>query len=206
MQISMKTENSTEKRCDWCSDDPLYEEYHDLVWGRPVSDSKDLFAKLCLDGQQAGLSWITILRKQADYYRNFANFEPAQVARFDATRIDALLQDRTIIRNRLKLEAIVKNARAYLRMQESGESFGPFLWSFVGHRPIINAWPRIEDVPVSNEQSQAMSKALKRRGFSFVGPTICYAFMQATGLIMDHLTTCHCYEACRAKAEQFDPG
>lgn len=187
-------------RCDWCSDDPIYQDYHDHVWGRPVTDARDLFAKLCLDGQQAGLSWITILKKQPAYYDAFAQFDPVRLAQFNADDVDRLMTDPGIVRNRLKIESILRNARAYLAMEAEGEDFVPFIWSFVEYQPQINQWAQIKDVPVTTAESEAMSRALKKRGFNFVGPTICYAFMQATGLVMDHLVSCHCHDECRELA------
>ncbi|PTY38899.1 DNA-3-methyladenine glycosylase I [Saccharospirillum sp. MSK14-1] len=193
------------RRCGWCSGDALYQAYHDRVWGRPVRDSRELFAKLCLDGQQAGLSWLTILKKQDNYYRAFADFDPEAIAAFSDEDLAERLTDPGIVRNRLKVESIRRNARAYLAMMDAGEDFAVFLWSFVGGQPIINRWQRLDQIPVSTDEAQAMSKALKKRGFNFVGPTICYAFMQATGLVMDHLTDCHCFEACDAEARAFAP-
>ncbi len=192
------------KRCDWCGEDPIYQDYHDQVWGRPVVDDRDLFAKLCLDGQQAGLSWITILRKQPTYYEAFAQFDPYALAEFTEADMEQRLQNPGIVRNRLKVQSIVRNARAYVAMEEAGEAFAPFLWSFVGGRPIVNQWRKMSDIPVSTPESEAMSKALKKRGFNFVGPTICYAFMQATGLVMDHTQDCHCYDECHSLASGFD--
>lgn len=189
------------KRCDWCSDDPIYQDYHDTVWGRPVTDSRDLFAKLCLDGQQAGLSWITILKKEAAYYDAFAQFDPTRLVQFGAEDVERLMTKPGIVRNRLKIESVLRNARAYLAMEADGENFVHFIWSFVDYKPQINQWQRIEDVPVVTPESEAMSKALKKRGFNFVGPTICYAFMQATGLVMDHVIDCHVHETCRTLAQ-----
>ncbi|MDF2179738.1 DNA-3-methyladenine glycosylase I [Aliiglaciecola sp. CAU 1673] len=181
-------------RCGWVSDDPLYRKYHDDVWGRPQWDSKTLFAKLCLDGQQAGLSWITILKKQANYEAAFYDFDPDKIAAFDESDVERLLLNPGIVRNRLKVWSIIKNARAYLAMVEQGEDFSEFLWKFVGGTPIQNRWTDLSQVPASTPESDAMSKALKKRGFSFVGSTICYAFMQAVGMVNDHLVQCHCYE------------
>lgn len=186
-------------RCSWCGDDPQYVEYHDKVWGRPVYDAKVLFEKLCLDGQQAGLSWITILRKQQNYERAFANFEPSEIVKFDEVKIEELMQDTGIVRNRLKINSIIKNANAFLRYEEEhGKgSFSPFLWSFVGGKPIQNQWQAMSEVPAETEESKAMSKQLKKLGFSFVGPTICYAFMQAVGMVNDHLVNCPAYLECK---------
>ncbi|NIP79733.1 MAG: DNA-3-methyladenine glycosylase I, partial [Gemmatimonadetes bacterium] len=156
-----------------------------------------LFAKLLLDGAQAGLSWITILRKRENYYRAFDDFDPEAMARYDDARIEALLQDPGIVRNRQKVNAFVKNARAYLALQEE-DSFSDFLWSFVDGAPVQNAWERLDQLPAETERSTAMSRALKSRGFTFVGPTICYAFMQAVGMVNDHVVSCHRYQPVRA--------
>lgn len=181
-------------RCKWVSNDPIYQEYHDTVWGVPVYDSQQLFAKLCLDGQQAGLSWITILKKQHNYEEAFANFDPAVIATFDDQKVEQLLQNRGIVRNRLKVNSIIKNAKGYMAYIEGGGDFSTFLWSFVGGKPKVNHFSSIEQLPVQTEESLAMSKALKKMGFNFVGPTICYAFMQAVGMVNDHTTDCFCYK------------
>lgn len=183
-------------RCPWCGNDPLYVHYHDTVWGRPEYDDLALFEKLCLDGQQAGLSWITILRKQDAYRAAYAGFDPEQIARFDEAKVNELLQDPGIIRNRLKVHSIIKNARGYLAMQEQGIGFSDFLWSFVNHQPVQNHWRSLEEVPVATPASEAMSRALKKAGFTFVGPVIVYAFMQATGMVNDHLVQCPQHRAC----------
>ncbi|MBO2639393.1 DNA-3-methyladenine glycosylase I [Shewanella algae] len=180
-------------RCGWVTDDPLYQEYHDKVWGRPVYDAKELFAKLCLDGQQAGLSWLTILKKQANYERAFARFDPQVIAGFDQAKIEELLQDPGIVRNRAKVNSIVRNAKAYLAFVEQGNDFSEFLWSFVGGIPKVNRFETLTQVPAQTPESEAMSKALKKLGFNFCGPTICYAFMQAVGMVNDHLLDCCCY-------------
>ena len=189
-----------EERCPWCGDDPIYVAYHDTVWGVPEYDSLALFEKLCLDGQQAGLSWITILKKQASYRNAYDQFDPERIARYDQQKIESLLNDPGIIRNRLKVASIIRNAKSYLRLTANGESFSDFLWSFVGGEPVQNQWTAFEDVPVFTDQAQAMSKALKREGFNFVGPTIVYAFMQATGMVNDHLVHCPRHAQCRALA------
>jgi len=189
-----------EERCPWCGDDPIYVAYHDTVWGVPEYDSLALFEKLCLDGQQAGLSWITILKKQASYRNAYDQFDPERIARYDEQKIELLLKDPGIIRNRLKVASIIRNAKSYLRLTANGESFSDFLWSFVGGEPVQNQWTAFEDVPVFTDQAQAMSKALKREGFNFVGPTIVYAFMQATGMVNDHLVHCPRHAQCRALA------
>lgn len=180
-------------RCGWVSEDPLYQDYHDKVWGRPEYDAKQLFAKLCLDGQQAGLSWITILKKQQNYEQLFAGFEPSLIAEFDQDRVEALMLEPGIVRNRLKINSIIKNAKAYLAFVEQGNDFSAFLWSFVGGTPKVNQFTSLSQVPAQTPESEAMSKALKKLGFNFVGPTICYAFMQAVGMVNDHTTDCHCH-------------
>lgn len=197
----------TTERCPWCGTDPLYVAYHDEVWGRPETDDLALFEKLCLDGQQAGLSWITILRKQQNYRQAYDHFDPEKIARYDEARIESLLANPGIIRNRLKVESIIRNARAFLTFRERDESFAGFLWSFVGDQPRQNRWRSFSEVPVSTPESEAMSRALKKAGFNFVGPTIVYAFMQATGMVNDHLVQCPAHEPCRqlGSAERFSP-
>lgn len=186
----MSDEHKDQGRCPWCGDDPLYQQYHDEVWGKPRWDSQDLFAKLCLDGQQAGLSWITILRKEKTYYEAYDNFDPKLIVQYDEAKKEALLKNPGVIRNKLKVNSIIKNAQGYLEIEENEGSFSDYIWSFVGGQPIINSWKSMAEVPVSTPESEAMSKALKKRGFTFVGPTICYAFMQAVGMVNDHLVTC----------------
>lgn len=189
-----------QERCPWCGDDPIYVDYHDRVWGVPEYDDLALFEKLCLDGQQAGLSWLTILKKQATYRAAYDQFDPARIARYDDEKIRSLLVDPGIIRNRLKVESIIRNARSYLQLTAGGASFSEFLWSFVGGSPIQNHWRAFEEVPVYTPEAQAMSESLKSAGFNFVGPTIVYAFMQATGMVNDHLTHCPRHAECRALA------
>ncbi len=184
------------ERCPWCGTDPLYVHYHDTVWGRPEYDDLALFEKLCLDGQQAGLSWITILRKQGSYREAYDHFDPERIVHYDQARIEKLLTNPGIIRNRLKVKSIIKNARGFLELREQGIGFSDFLWSFVDGSPIQNRWHSIDQVPVTTPESEAMSAALKRAGFTFVGPTIVYAFMQATGMVNDHLLHCPQHEAC----------
>lgn len=185
------------ERCSWCGSDPQYIHYHDTVWGRPVADSQELFAKLCLDGQQAGLSWITILRKQKNYEKAYCDFDPEQIVQLPESYKDELMQNAGIIRNKLKIESIFKNARAYLKLREKGTHFNEFLWQFSDGTPRIFA-RQGGDIPTSDEVSDTMAKALKKAGFSFVGTTICYAFMQAVGMVNDHVVSCHCYDAvCR---------
>lgn len=189
-----------EERCPWCGDDPVYVAYHDTVWGVPEYSDLALFEKLCLDGQQAGLSWITILKKQASYRAAYDHFDPERIARYDEHKIQSLLNDPGIIRNRLKVESIIRNARSYLRLTSGNTSFSDYLWSFVGGEPVQNQWTIFEDVPVFTAEANAMSIALKREGFNFVGPTIVYAFMQATGMVNDHLVCCPRHAQCRALA------
>ncbi|HET8799905.1 MAG TPA: DNA-3-methyladenine glycosylase I [Marinobacter sp.] len=184
------------ERCPWCGNDPLYVHYHDTVWGCPEYDDLALFEKLCLDGQQAGLSWITILRKQESYRAAYDHFNPERIVHYDESRVAELLNDPGIIRNRLKVQSIIKNARGYLALRDKGIGFSEFLWSFVGNRPVQNHWHSLAEVPTATPESEAMSKALKRAGFTFVGPTIVYAFMQATGMVNDHLVQCPRHQAC----------
>lgn len=191
------------KRCDWCSEDEIYQTYHDNVWGRPVRDSRELFAKLCLDGQQAGLSWLTILKKQHTYYQAYDQFNPELIVKYNDKKITELLDNKGVIRNKLKVQSIIKNARGFLKIEAEGTPFNQFLWAFVDGKPIINHWESMSEIPTTSPESDAMSKALKKRGFSFVGSTICYAFMQAVGMVQDHLTSCHCYEASTAQARNF---
>ena len=189
-------------RCSWCGDDELYVKYHDEVWGVPIYDDKLLFAKLILDGAQAGLSWITILRKRDNYWQAFDNFEPEKIAQYGENEVNQLLQNSGIVRNRLKIQATIKNAKGFLAIQEKHGSFGDFLWQFVEGSPKQNAWNTSADVPTETAESRAMSKALKKWGFSFVGPTICYAFMQAVGLCNDHLVSCFRHAECLALSDQ----
>ncbi len=184
---------SNKKRCAWVGDEPLYLAYHDKEWGVPCYDDRALFELLILEGAQAGLSWITILKKRDNYRRLFDNFEAKKIVRYTPKKIERLLQDPGIVRNRLKVEATVTNARAFLELQREPEGFSGFIWSFVGGKPIKNSPRSIKDVPVSTPESAALSKALKKRGFKFVGTTICYAFMQAAGLVNDHTVDCFRY-------------
>ncbi len=177
-------------RCPWATDDPLYIAYHDREWGVPLHDDRALFEFLVLEGAQAGLSWLTILRKRENYRRAFDGFDPAAVARFDEARVAALLDDPGIIRNRLKINAAVGNASAFLKVQDEFGSFAAYMWAFVGGRPIVNRWESLRQVPAQTTESRALSQDLKRRGFSFVGPTIMYAHMQAVGMVNDHLVGC----------------
>lgn len=182
-------DNLTISRCPWPSTE-LDIAYHDQEWGVPVHDDRTFFEFLTLEGAQAGLSWSTILRKRDNYRRAFADFDPARVARFSPTKIERLMLDPGIVRNRLKIESTVSNARAFLGVQREFDSFDAYIWQFVGGQPKQNERRSMRDVPASTPESDAMSKDLKRRGFRFVGTTICYAFMQATGMVNDHLITC----------------
>lgn len=184
------------QRCNWVSDDPLYLAYHDQEWGRPLYDGDRLFELLCLEGQQAGLSWSTVLKKRAHYRHCFFGFAAGHMAALSEAQLAEFMQDSGLIRNRRKLAALVQNARAYLALQAQGEDFSTLLWSFVGGQPQVNHFASAEQVPASTPASVAMSKALKKCGFTFVGPTICYAFMQAAGLVNDHLTGCDWHARC----------
>jgi DNA-3-methyladenine glycosylase I len=186
-----KTESGiTKVRCDWCLGHELYVAYHDEEWGVPERDDRRLFAKLILDGAQAGLSWLTILKKREGYRRAFDDFDPERMAGYDDRKIAALLANPGIVRNRLKVQGAVTNARAYLRLLEQESSFSRFLWQFVDGRPRQNTWRTLSELPARTAESDAMSQALVERGFKFVGSTICYAFMQAVGMVNDHLVTC----------------
>jgi DNA-3-methyladenine glycosylase I len=178
------------RRCPWAGDDPLYVAYHDREWGVPSRSDRHLFELLLLEGAQAGLSWITILRKREHYRRAFAGFDPRRVARFDARRIGRLLRDPGIVRNRLKVESAVGNARAFLRLQERQGTFADWLWGFVDGRPLVNRRRRLADVPARTPLSDAISKELRRAGFRFVGSTIVYVYLQAVGVVDDHLLDC----------------
>jgi DNA-3-methyladenine glycosylase I len=184
----------TQHRCPWPGTDPLYVHYHDTDWGVPEFDSRALFEKLILDGFQAGLAWITILRKRDNFRAAFEGFEPETLARYGEPDIARLLADPGIVRSRAKIEAAIGNARAYLQIEETGPGFSAFLWDFVGGAPVQNRFASIAEVPASTPVSERMSKELKQRGFKFCGPVIVYAFMQATGLVNDHLAACFRHE------------
>ena len=177
-------------RCAWCGDDPLYVEYHDTEWGVPVRDDRALFEKLILDGFQAGLSWITILRRREGIIAAFDGFDPERIAGYGPERIEALLADRRIIRNRQKVVAAVRNAQIWMEVMSGSEGFSALLWKHVDNDPLVNTWKRNRDVPSETEASRSMSRELKALGFGFCGPTICYAFMQATGMVNDHIIGC----------------
>lgn len=177
-------------RCPWSGTDPLYIAYHDSEWGVPVHDDRIHFEFLILEGAQAGLSWSTILKKREHYRRAFDGFDPARVAQYDEAMAAALMEDAGIVRNRLKIRAAIQNARCFLRIQAEFGSFDRYVWPYVGGRPIVNKWQSLSQIPAETAEARALSKDLKKRGFSFVGPTIMYAYMQAVGLVNDHLTTC----------------
>ena len=178
------------ERCPWAGSDPLYVAYHDTEWGRPEHDERRLFELLTLEGAQAGLSWITILRKRGGYRRAFAGFDPQRVAGFDADRVERLLSDPGIVRHRGKIESTINNARRILALWDSGRTLNELVWSLVDGQPVVNAWSALTQVPASTPVSQALSRTLKKGGFRFVGATTCYAFMQAAGLVNDHLVSC----------------
>jgi DNA-3-methyladenine glycosylase I len=177
------------KRCAWCRDNPLYQNYHDQEWGVPLHDDQALFELLCLEGAQAGLSWITVLKKREHYRQVFDGFNAEKMTAYDADKVASLLNDPGIIRNRAKVAAFISNAAAYLQLKQEGR-FSDFLWSFVDGKTIVNHWANMADTPAATAISITMSKALKKRGFKFVGPTICYAFMQASGMVDDHSPEC----------------
>ena len=178
-------------RCGWASADPLYEKYHDREWGRPLKDDRALFELLTLEGCQAGLSWITVLRKRENYRKAYDGFDPKKIAKYTPAKLAKLLADPGIIRHKGKIEASVSNAKAYLAIVEREGSFAKFLWSFVGGKPLKQVRKTLKDVPAQSAESDAMSKALQKAGFKFVGSTICYAFMQASGMVDDHVVGCH---------------
>ena len=181
---------TTKTRCEWVNSDQIYIDYHDNEWGIPVYDDKLLFEFLCLEGAQAGLSWITVLKKREHYRKVFDNFDAEKIAKYDQTKIDTLLQDPGIIRNKLKVNGFVKNAKAYLALKKEHGSFADFIWAYVDGKPIINHPATLNDIPTKTEISDKMCKDLKKLGFTFVGSTICYAFIQACGLVNDHTKEC----------------
>lgn len=192
----------SEKRCSWCGEDPLYQHYHDTEWGVPTFDDPTLFEFLILEGAQAGLSWITVLRKRENYRKAFNGFDPHKMARYSNKKIEKLLADPGIIRNRLKVESAVKNAKAFLTIQEQYGSFSEYIWQFVDGKAIQNKRKSLKDIPASTAQSDAMSKSLKKAGFNFVGSTICYAYMQSMGMVNDHVLDCYRYKECKLLATQ----
>ena len=186
-------EKTGKRRCEWCADDPLYVAYHDEEWGVPLHDDVRLFELLTLEGAQAGLSWLTVLRKRENYRKAFDGFEARRIARYRGNKIAALMKDAGIVRNRLKIHSAVKNAKALLAVQKEFGSFDRYVWEFVGGTPIVNHRRILKDIPAATPESDALSKDLKKRGFTFVGTTICYAFMQAVGMVNDHTTDCFRY-------------
>ena len=185
------------QRCAWCGSDPLYITYHDEEWGVPVHDDKLLFEFLILEGAQAGLSWLTILKKRENYKQAFSDFDIHTVANYTEDDIERLMNDAGIVRNRLKIESAIKNAKGVLAIQKEFGSFDAYLWNYVEGTPIQNEWKCLEEVPVKTQIAERMSKDLKKRGFNFIGPTICYAFMQAIGMVNDHTTDCFRYDAVK---------
>ena len=196
MSRSARLHADGKTRCPWPGEDPFYMAYHDTEWGVPEYDDRALFEKLILDGFQAGLSWITILRKRENFRKAFDDFEPEKIARYNEKKVHALMNDAGIVRNRAKIEGTVNSAKAYLKIMEEGPGFSKFLWDFVDGKPKVNQFKTTASVPASTPVSIKISKELGARGFKFVGPTIVYAFMQATGMVNDHLVTCHCHENC----------
>ena len=193
----MTKTKTMKNRCDWAGSDPLYVTYHDEEWGVPVHDDQTLFEFLILEGAQAGLSWITILKKRAHYQKVFHQFDPVKVARMKKPTIEKLLKDPGIVRNRLKVESTITNAQAFLAVKKEFGSFDSYIWSFVGGAPIVNQWKSMKEIPVTTPESDAMCKDLKKREFRFIGSTICYAFMQAVGMVNDHTVDCFRYNRCR---------
>ena len=185
-------------RCTWCGDEPIYINYHDREWGVPLHDEGRLFELLCLEGAQAGLSWITILKKRDGYREAFDNFDTEKIAGYTETDIERLKNDIRIVRNRLKIESVIKNAQSVLKLYEQGESLESFLWKYVDGIPIQNSWTMTLELPSSTAVSEQMSRDLKKRGFKFVGPTICYALMQSIGMVNDHLVDCYRYHEVKA--------
>ena len=191
--MSDKARPTGSQRCPWCGEEPVYVTYHDEEWGVPVHDDRKLFEFLILEGAQAGLSWLTILKRREGYRRAYRGFDPQKVARFGASSVRRLLGDAGIIRNRLKVEASISNARAFLAVQEEWGSFDAYIWSFVDGQPIQNRWRSLSELPASTPLAETISRDLKQRGFRFVGPTVVYAHMQATGMVNDHLVSCFRY-------------
>lgn len=186
-------------RCDWVTKEPLYIEYHDKEWGVQVYDDKKLFEMLCLEGAQAGLSWWTILQKRENYREAFDQFDAEKIAQYTEEKLQALKENPGIVRNKLKIQSVVTNAQSFLRIQKEYGSFSNYIWSFVDHKPIINEWKSIKEVPVTTEISDRMSKKLKKYGFKFVGGTICYSYMQAVGMVNDHTLECFCHPTHSSK-------
>lgn len=187
------------KTCPWPAEDPLMIAYHDTEWGKPLHDDAKLFEFLILEGMQAGLSWRTVLHKRENFRKAFDGFNPEKIARYDRKKKSILMKDAGIIRNRLKIDAAVQNARAFLEVRDKDKSFARYLWQFTDGKPIVNRWKNLKELPASTKESDAMSRTLKEKGFRFVGSTICYAHMQATGMVNDHLVTCFRHTECSSK-------
>lgn len=198
IKLTFDTGMNIKIRCDWVSSDPLYIEYHDKEWGVPVHDDRTMFEFLLLEGMQAGLSWITILRKRENFRKAFDNFEAKKIAKYGKRKLAHLMNDAGIIRNRLKIQAAVANAKAFLEVKKEFGSFSKYLWQFVGGKTKMSRWKSIKEIPATSKESDAMTKDLKKRGFKFVGSTVCYAHMQATGMVNDHLVSCFKRSARRA--------
>jgi DNA-3-methyladenine glycosylase I len=188
------------KRCPWVGTDDLYIRYHDEEWGVPVYDDRKLFEFLILEGAQAGLSWLTILKKRENYNRVFDNFDASKIVNYNSNKIEALLNDAGIVRNRLKIQSTIQNARAFLEICEHYNSFADYIWSFTDGKPLVNHWKTLQDMPAKTELSDKMSNELKKAGFNFVGSTICYAFMQAVGIVNDHTVDCFRYKEVSLKS------
>lgn len=183
------------ERCSWVKlDEPIYVKYHDEEWGVPVYDDRKLFEMLCLEGAQAGLSWLTILKRREGYLAAFDQFDAEKIVQYDEEKLEALRNDKRIIRNRLKIKSVVTNAESFMAIQKQYGSFSNYIWSFVDGKPMINSWESFGQVPITTEISDRMSKQLKKDGFKFVGSTICYSYMQAVGMVNDHTANCHCYK------------
>ena len=188
----------TKRRCEWGTVSQLYIDYHDNEWGVPIHDDRTLFEFLILEGAQAGLSWETVLKKRENYRKAFSNFDPVKVSRYGDKKVEALMGNKGIIRNRLKITSAINNANRFLEVRKEFESFDTYIWQFVNGKPIINRFKSIQEIPATTKESDAMSKDLKKRGFTFVGPTICYAHMQATGMVNDHIVGCFRYKEIKA--------
>ena len=189
-----------QQRCEWANSSPLYIEYHDKEWGVPTHDERKLLEFLILEGAQAGLSWSTILNKRQAYLQAFDNFEPSKVASYDEAKVQELLANPGIVRNRLKIQAAIQNACSFLEIQDQYGSFDTYIWQFVDGKPVQNSWKSLQEIPATTKESDAMSKELKKRGFTFVGSTICYAFMQAVGMVNDHIVDCFRWQEVQAFA------
>jgi len=193
----------TKTRCGWCGDNSFYQQYHDMEWGVPLFNDRQLFTMLILEGAQAGLSWLTILKKRQNYLESFDQFDMEKIANYSDSDRARLIEDRGVVRNRLKIEAAIKNARGSLAILEEFGSLSEYFWRYVDHRPIQNSWNSLSELPARTKISISMSKDLKKRGFNFVGPTICYAFMQSVGMVNDHTTDCFRYSQLREDVKHF---